>query len=118
MPRAAPADGRTEVRILSIFAQPRTDDPKKTKGSGMLCVENDDESAALQCELLAALVRIADVVLDMAAPMRQTPRPPMEKMSSSRTPGKVRRALDSTLPSQDGRFHRRPRNRQYSVHGY
>ena len=27
----------------------------ETKGSGMLCVENDDDSAALQCELLASV---------------------------------------------------------------
>lgn len=40
--------------ILSILRDPGPM-THESKGSGMLCVENDDDSAALQCELLASV---------------------------------------------------------------
>ena len=46
--------GGSEARILSILRDPGPM-THETKGSGMLCVENDDDSAALQCELLASV---------------------------------------------------------------
>jgi hypothetical protein len=53
VPYIAPLHGGSEAPVLSILRDPgpRT---HATTGSGMLCVENDDESAALQCELLDA----------------------------------------------------------------
>lgn len=52
-PYIAPIHGGTEAQILSILRDPGPKTHKDT-GSGMLCVENDDDSAALQCDLLAS----------------------------------------------------------------
>jgi hypothetical protein len=54
VPYVAPIHGGTEARILSILRDPGPM-THESKGSGMLCVENDDDSAALQCELLASV---------------------------------------------------------------
>ena len=54
VPYVAPIHGGSEAPILSILRDPGPM-THKTKGSGMLCVENDDDSAALQCELLASV---------------------------------------------------------------
>jgi hypothetical protein len=54
VPYVAPLHGGSEARILSILRDPGPM-THETKGSGMLCVENDDDSAALQCELLASV---------------------------------------------------------------
>jgi hypothetical protein len=54
VPYVAPIHGGSEARILSILRDPGPM-THETKGSGMLCVENDDDSAALQCELLASV---------------------------------------------------------------
>lgn len=50
-PYIAPVHGGVQARILSILRDPgpKTD---KDSGSGMLCVENDDDTAELQCRLL------------------------------------------------------------------
>lgn len=53
-PYVAPIHGGTEARILSILRDPGPKTHKDT-GSGMLCVENDDDSAALQCDLLTSV---------------------------------------------------------------
>jgi hypothetical protein len=52
VPYVAPIHGGSEARILSVLRDPGPM-THETNGSGMLCVENDDDSAALQCELLA-----------------------------------------------------------------
>jgi hypothetical protein len=52
-PYVAPIHGGSEARILSILRDPGPKTHKDT-GSGMLCVENDDDSAALQCDLLSS----------------------------------------------------------------
>jgi hypothetical protein len=54
VPYVAPVHGGSTARILSILRDPG---PKthETNGSGMLCIENDDASAALQCELFASV---------------------------------------------------------------
>lgn len=52
VPYVAPIHGGSEARILSILRDPGPM-THETGGSGMLCVENDDDSAALQCDLLA-----------------------------------------------------------------
>ena len=52
VPYIAPIHGGAAAPILSILRDPGPM-THETKGSGMLCVENDDDSAALQCELLA-----------------------------------------------------------------
>jgi hypothetical protein len=51
MPYIAPMYGGTAARVLSVFQDPgpRTRDDD---GSGMLCCENDDDSAALHATLL------------------------------------------------------------------
>lgn len=54
LPYVAPIHGGSEASILSILRDPGPM-THETKGSGMLCVENDDDSAALQCELLASV---------------------------------------------------------------
>jgi hypothetical protein len=51
VPYVAPLHGGSEARILSILRDPGPM-THETMGSGMLCVENDDDSAALQCQLL------------------------------------------------------------------
>ncbi|MBT2588275.1 hypothetical protein [Arthrobacter sp. ISL-95] len=54
VPYVAPLHVGSEARILSILRGPGSM-TRETKGSGMLCVENDDDSAALQCQLLASV---------------------------------------------------------------
>jgi hypothetical protein len=54
VPYVAPLHGGSEARILSILRDPGPM-THETEGSGMLCVENDEDSAALQCELLASI---------------------------------------------------------------
>lgn len=54
VPYVAPIHGGSEARILSLLRDPGPM-THEAKGSGMLCVENDDDSAALQCELLASV---------------------------------------------------------------
>ncbi|MEV4990191.1 uracil-DNA glycosylase [Pseudarthrobacter sp. LMD1-1-1.1] len=54
VPYVAPIHGGTEAHILSILRDPGPM-THESKGSGMLCVENYDDSAALQCELLASV---------------------------------------------------------------
>jgi hypothetical protein len=51
MPYIAPMYGGTGARVLSVFQDPgpRTRDDD---GSGMLCCENDDDSAAMHATLL------------------------------------------------------------------
>jgi hypothetical protein len=51
VPYVAPLHGGSEARVLSVLRDPGPM-THETRGSGMLCVENDDDSAALQCELL------------------------------------------------------------------
>lgn len=51
VPYIAPLHGGSEARVLSILRDPGPKTNKDT-GSGMLCVENDDDSAELQCRLL------------------------------------------------------------------
>lgn len=58
MPYLAPWHGGAEARVLSIL---RDSGPKTQKegGSGMLCIENDDPTAAKQCELFAGKLRLS-----------------------------------------------------------
>jgi len=50
-PYVAPLHGGANARVLSILRDPGPATQEDT-GSGMLCIENDDPSAALQCTLL------------------------------------------------------------------
>jgi hypothetical protein len=50
-PYVAPLHGGANARVLSILRDPGPATQEGT-GSGMLCIENDDPSAALQCDLL------------------------------------------------------------------
>jgi hypothetical protein len=52
VPYIAPIHGGTEARILSILRDPGPM-THEVRGSGMLCIENNDDSAQLQCELFA-----------------------------------------------------------------
>lgn len=54
VPYIPPIHGGAEARILSILRDPGPKTHKDT-GSGMLCIENDDDSAELQCRLLDAV---------------------------------------------------------------
>lgn len=60
MPYVAPWHGGAEARVLSILRDPG---PKTHKegGSGMLCIENDDPTAAKQCELFAGKLTARDI---------------------------------------------------------
>lgn len=60
MPYVAPWHGGAEARVLSILRDPG---PKTHKegGSGMLCIENDDPTAAKQCELFAGKLSAHDL---------------------------------------------------------
>lgn len=60
MPYVAPWHGGTNARVLSILRDPG---PKTHKdgGSGMLCIENDDPTAAKQCELFLDKLDVRDV---------------------------------------------------------
>lgn len=60
IPYVAPWHGGAEARVLSILRDPG---PKTHKegGSGMLCIENDDPTAAKQCELFAGKLTARDV---------------------------------------------------------
>lgn len=60
MPYVAPWHGGTKARVLSILRDPG---PKTHKdgGSGMLCIENDDPTAAKQCELFMDKLDAFDV---------------------------------------------------------
>jgi hypothetical protein len=51
-PYVAPIHGGIDARVLSILRDPGPATQDGDVGSGFLCVENDDASAALQCELL------------------------------------------------------------------
>ena len=51
-PYVAPIHGGINARILSILRDPGPATRDGDAGSGFLCIENDDASAALQCELL------------------------------------------------------------------
>lgn len=51
VPYIAPLHGGSTAPVLSVLRDPGPMTHEAT-GSGMLCVENNDESAALQCELL------------------------------------------------------------------
>lgn len=51
VPYIAPLHGGSEAHVLSILRDPGPM-THEVRGSGMLCVENDDETAALQCDLL------------------------------------------------------------------
>lgn len=53
-PYVAPIHGGVEARVLSILRDPGPATQDGT-GSGFICTENDDGSAALQAELLAAV---------------------------------------------------------------
>lgn len=61
LPHVAPLHGGVNARVLSILRDPGA----KTLldgGSGMLCVENDDATAAKQCELFGdAGIAVSDV---------------------------------------------------------
>lgn len=50
-PYVAPLHGGSNARVLSILRDPGPATQEGT-GSGLLCIENDDPSAALQCALL------------------------------------------------------------------
>jgi hypothetical protein len=51
-PYVAPIHGGVDARVLSILRDPGPATQDGDAGSGFLCVENDDASAELQCELL------------------------------------------------------------------
>lgn len=51
-PYVAPIHGGVDARVLSILRDPGPATQDIENGSGFLCVENDDASAQLQCELL------------------------------------------------------------------
>lgn len=51
-PYVAPLHGGVEARVLSILRDPGPATQDGDSGSGFLCVENDDPSAELQCDLL------------------------------------------------------------------
>lgn len=51
-PYVAPIHGGVDARVLSILRDPGPATQDGDAGSGFLCVENDDSSAQLQCELL------------------------------------------------------------------
>lgn len=51
-PLVGPIHGGVEARILSILRDPGPATQDDDAGSGFLCIENDDASAELQCELL------------------------------------------------------------------
>jgi hypothetical protein len=60
MPYVAPLHGGVEARLLSVARDPGPKTQDAT-GSGMLCVENDDQTAANQFDLLnAAGLRASD----------------------------------------------------------
>ncbi|MCA4997308.1 hypothetical protein HWD35_21525 [Tsukamurella tyrosinosolvens] len=47
IPYVAPTYGGTNARLLALLQDPGPKtDPRNANGSGMLCIENDDESAA------------------------------------------------------------------------
>lgn len=60
MPYVAPWHGGAKARVLSVLRDPG---PKTQKdgGSGMLCIENDDPTAAKQCELFMDKLGAFDV---------------------------------------------------------
>jgi hypothetical protein len=51
-PYVAPVHGGVHAQVLSILRDPGPATQDGGEGSGFLCVENDDASAELQCELL------------------------------------------------------------------
>lgn len=53
LPRVAPLHGGVDAKILSVLSDPgkATQDGK---GSGFLCIENDDQTAETQCRLFDA----------------------------------------------------------------
>ena len=77
MPHVAPVHGGLEARVLTVLRDPG---PKTQVGvgSGFLCVENDDQTAQTQMELMAdAGVEATDITPWNAYPwyINAAPRP-------------------------------------------
>jgi Uracil DNA glycosylase superfamily len=62
-PYVAPIHGGVDARVLSILRDPGPATQDGKAGSGFLCVENDDASAELQCELLGHAGLVAKDIL-------------------------------------------------------
>ena len=89
MPYVAPCHGGVDARVLSVLRDPG---PKTAEqgGSGFLCIDNDDPTAARQVEAFAAVgIDVADSVVLLQGRdaqdgwRRLTPRDPRTDMDPS-----------------------------------